>query len=169
MKLKLNKDKLNKAIQGILIVLIIFTVGFIWSNSLKPVVESDKQAHSVANQINKITTQNNTVEQPEIVTDILRNIRKTAHLVEFLTLGIEISLLSISIRRKISCQSMWNIISTGVMISVIDESLQIISHRGPVVKDILIDSLGLFIGIFCFLLVFCIIKIINSIKKARAT
>ena len=168
MKSKLNKDKLNKAVQAILIVLIIFTIGFIWSNSLKPVHQSNIQSHAVAEKIESITTPNDsTKQQNPFIKNLIQNIRKTAHITEFMALGIELSVLSILMNKKNKIQQIWNVFSVGIIIAVVDEALQIISHRGPVVKDILIDSLGLLIGTLLIGAFFSIYLLVDKTIKLK--
>ena len=72
-------------------------------------------------------------------------LRKIAHFAEFFAVSAAITLL-LRLFRPLSAQLIFNCLSLGLMIAVIDESLQIISLRGPLVSDILLDFCGVIAG-----------------------
>lgn len=85
-----------------------------------------------------------------------KDVRKYAHFAEFALLGILVSIYGL-LRSKLTFQKLMNILSFGLFIAVADESIQILSGRGPLVKDVLLDMAGygsgtavsLVIGMIC--------------------
>lgn len=112
------------------------TVIFIFVNSAIPPEKSEEQSDRVSEIIS-------TVIPPE--TDlgqfILTYIRKIAHFTEYGLLGIEISVyVFIYMKRRAA----WGAASLAVPLAVgfTDESIQIISGRGPSISDVWIDIGG---------------------------
>lgn len=149
---------------AICIVLVVFTVGFIWNNSSKSNTVSHDDSEVVAEKIEQIVTDNGQKEPSDTLSAFLGAIRKAAHAIEFFILGIGLTALTFIIKKRFSPQLLWNILSSSLAIAVIDESIQIISGRGPKVKDILIDFCGAAAG---FLLTLFIRFIISSLKKGK--
>lgn len=137
--------------QLLLIILIIMNILFIWGNSML----SQEQSRNLS----------------IFFRDILRNIfdftgggdaisthmvRKSAHVFEFLVLGILITLFC----GKSGLKKCVMIIAAGVSVAIIDETIQIFTGRGPAVKDVLIDTVGYIIG-------FLIIMIIKRMRNQK--
>lgn len=122
--------------------LIVLTVGFIWNNSSKPPAESQQVSAAVAEKIGQIAADSRTKAQSSFLDVSVDYIRKAAHAVEFFILGIELTVFSFILRKKLKPQSLWNILSSALAIAVIDESIQILSGRGPKVQDVLLDFCG---------------------------
>lgn len=72
-------------------------------------------------------------------------IRKAAHLLEFAALGAEVALLLALCGRE-GKRALPPLLAVGVAASLLDETLQIFSSRGPLVSDIWIDIAGFTIG-----------------------
>ena len=64
-------------------------------------------------------------------------VRKLAHVLEYGTLGCELALLCVIHRGR--RQFLMNAASAGLAAAVVDEALQIVSDRGPLVQDVLLD------------------------------
>lgn len=71
-------------------------------------------------------------------------VRKSAHIIEYFILGIFLTLFF----RKVSVKPFF----TALLIAVMDESLQIFSHRGSSLIDVWIDFISAVVGI-CLVLV----------------
>lgn len=132
---------------AVCVLLIAVTVGFVFNNSAKPTAESQQAAAVVAETIEEITQKTDTGEtQTELVS--VKYIRKAAHAVEFFALGLELAAFSLLVgRRKYSFQKLWNVLSVSLLVAVADESIQILSGRGPKVQDVLLDFCGAAVGI----------------------
>ncbi len=89
-------------------------------------------------------------------------LRKIAHVTEFCSLGL---LLSWGVRmlRKQRWEHFVYPMAIGVAVAAIDETIQIFSPgRGPHIRDVAIDTLGVVAG----LLLFTLIHFIRNRKKA---
>ncbi len=128
-----------------------FTVCFIWGNSSFSQADSAEQSSGLLEWIRNIFISVG-AENSSVFLFIEKYIRKLAHFSEYFLLGGESVLFFFIDDFRFSLQKFWNAFSFSVLIAVTDESIQIISGRGPMVQDILIDSLGAFCGIFCMVL-----------------
>ena len=148
--------KTRKTLIVFVFVLLLTTISFIFANSLETVSESSAKGESVMNAVlpglEMFLGKGN-------VTDHL--VRKIAHFVEFGALGVELMLLGI-LRRKVNYQNISNCLFFGLASAVIDESLQMLTDRSPLVKDILLDFSGVVTGVLFVLLLNCIVK---SVRK----
>lgn len=127
--------------------IIIATLIFIWGNSF--------ESFTVSQQISKTVTE---VVTPGLEVFIGRGhvtnpiVRKLAHVTEFAILGSGMALLSAARKRR-GFQPIFNCLSAGLAVAVIDETIQIFSDRGSSVSDVLIDFAGVCIGIILALLI----------------
>ncbi|MDD4730032.1 MAG: VanZ family protein [Dysgonamonadaceae bacterium] len=136
----------------ILLIITILTICFILGQSMMPVSHSDSESkavtESIVKPIEEAITGNRTIEHSIV--------RKWAHCIEYAILGIELSIL------MIGQQKLWlsliRVFSYGTGISLIDETIQIFSRRGPEVRDVWIDATGIAIGIVVTTLICVIIR-----------
>lgn len=121
------------------------------------------------------------VAKPRPVIDfVIANVRKIAHFIEHGFFGIEIFLLMFFIekdsgkKRKIfpiGVKSFIISLNIGILVALFDESIQILSGRGPDVRDIWLDIAGyatftaLMFAIFS--LVRYIIFLVKTMKKSE--
>lgn len=112
---------------------------FIWGNSLMSRQLSHLKSESALQAVSPLfdSIANSGLTEPML--------RKIAHFAEFFAVSAAITLL-LRLFRPLSAQLIFNCLSLGLMIAVIDESLQIISLRGPLVSDILLDFCGVITG-----------------------
>lgn len=122
---------------GLCLFCILLTAAFIFYNSAQPVPESQKASASVAETIVSVAL--NGGASFGSWTSFVNHIRKAAHAVEFFALGAELSVLFFVLFRKHNAQSVWNVLSIALCTAVADESIQILSGRGPKVQDVLLD------------------------------
>ena len=99
---------------------------------------------------------------------VQKNLRKLAHFTEFFFLGLWASLYTALFlkKRKIS----YNLLPFGLIVAILDETVQIFSKRGPSVTDVWIDALGYAVAVALVLLaalILLLIKHINRIREGR--
>ncbi len=144
--------KKRNLLSFLLVILIIATLAFIWGNSLQSIpeskIKSGKALEIIAPVLEFFVGKGN-------VTDHL--VRKLAHFTEYFVLGIELSLL-MAVRSRVSFQGVCNCLFAGLAAAVTDESIQIISNRGPLVSDVLLDFCGVSAAVFLVLLIIALIK-----------
>jgi len=150
--------KRNKFLASVILILLVAMLIFIFSNSLEPVAKSKAKSMSVMEQIKPILEL--FIGEGNITDHI---VRKIAHFLEYTTLGIAVMLFAI-LRSRTNIQSVVNCLSFGLASAVTDESLQMLTDRGPMVKDVLLDFSGVLIGVF---FVFVINLIAVSLRKNR--
>jgi len=145
----------------ILSIIIAANIAFIWGNSLKSRGESQMLSLGVLQLIRPLL---NAIFSPENVTDHL--VRKLAHFTEFGALGAEFVLMTILLR-KVKLQSILNCLFAGLVVAVIDETIQIFSARGSQVADVWIDFSGVVAGVLFALLIYAIVARIRKAKQDK--
>lgn len=130
----------KKLINIILSVLTVFTLSFIFSNSLLSREESTHISMRVLEFFKPVLK----AFGADISTDLF--VRKLAHFAEFLALGAEFACL-LYFNRGISFQMSVNAAFCGLLCSVTDEFLQLFSGRGSLVHDVVLDFSGVLAGI----------------------
>ena len=126
----------------LLILLILLTLAFIWGNSLLPRTESQEISRGLLAEICAA------LETVGLHIDPQNDhwLRKLAHFSEFGLLGVELCLL-LWLNRQKSVQGFINCAFAGLAVAVTDEALQLISHRGSQVQDVLLDFAGFVTGL----------------------
>ena len=121
------------------ITLLAFNVLFIWGNSLLPGSVSGAISHWVRNMLSFILP-----GRPVNPDSGHGLVRKLAHFTEFAVLG-GLLLWQYTMRRKKSLPAFF----WGVLAACVDETIQrFVPDRGPSILDVLLDSLGVAVGIF---------------------
>ena len=152
---------------GICLVCVLLTVAFIFYNSAQPVPESQKASASVAETIVSVAPNGGAFFGSW--TSFVNYIRKAAHAVEFFVLGTELSLLFFAVLQKRGVQAVWNVLTLALLTAVTDESIQILSGRGPRVQDVLLDFGGGAVALTLVMLIFLIVRAVqNSRAKKKA-
>ena len=112
------------------------SLAFIFGNSLLPKEESASVSGGVQGIIESI------VGEDSPIAEFFRlYLRKIAHVTEFALLAIEVTLLRFLYDKR-SLSSFLHSLSFGLLVGVTDESLQILTDRGPMVSDVLLDFSG---------------------------
>jgi len=138
----------RKNLSLFLSVLIALTLAFIWFNSLLPKSESSDISRGLLDAIYKALKNVGIL----ITSNDDHWIRKLAHFSEFGLLGSELCLL-LFVKGRAHMQGFINCCFAGLSAAVTDESLQLISNRGPQVQDVLLDFWGFITGLLlCALL-----------------
>ena len=143
--------------QLVLLILIVMTVAFIFTQSIIPPETSSAESEVVSDVVTDVVVDIIGDDTPEKVEKAERaskyideNMRKIAHVVEFAVLGAEVAVLGFLIEReKAKSSKSISLLSVaaaslifGLLIAFLDESIQILSGRGPLVSDIWIDLSG---------------------------
>ena len=141
----------------ILYILLGLIVFFIWDNSMQNGGSSDGFsllfAETFASIANELGFHGN-------IWILNRIVRKLAHLTEFTILG---SLLYTILRRYITYGTVIKTIGLGMLIACLDEFIQLFSPgRSSQFSDILIDTVGIVIGIL-------VVKLVYYIRYKRST
>lgn len=152
-------------IRGILIILLIITFGVIFKFSS----QTGTKSSGVSQKVTEVVTSNirsiqekNEPEKEKIITHIEHIIRKIAHFSIYTVVGILI--MSLCETYKIKELDKFSIsIITGILYATSDEIHQIFTPgRSSMFTDVLIDTMGVLLGI---LMVLLIIKIVEICKK----
>lgn len=132
--------------------LLTLNIAFIWGNSLLP----GEISGAISNGLKSILESLVGVQEGGSGGGGL--LRKLAHFTEFACLGVLLRWLFGMLLQKKWQYYTWPAIA-GVAVASLDETIQMfIPGRGPHIKDVGIDTLGLALGIF-------IISLITHIKK----
>ncbi len=144
---------------AIMILVIILTVTFIFSNSVDDKSESNKKSDGIvkvikppADEISKKITGSEIDKK-----DFTKYTRKTAHFIEFMILGIELMILMLLIEKAFS-KLIFMPLFIGLLVACTDEFIQSFSGRSDMVSDVLLDFAGCFTGIVITAIIFCFIK-----------
>lgn len=147
----------------VIVALIVLTIGFIWVNSCFPKAESTEVSEGtqgVVQDVIDVVAGKGKVHIEEGV------VRKVAHFFEFAALGAEFCALYIVLKRQ-RFGSFLEMLPFGLYVSVIDEGIQILSDRGPEVKDIFIDYSGYLAATLVFFIVFIINRNVKNRKNLK--
>ena len=135
----------------IIIALIVGMTVFIWSNSMMPRQESSQMSGGLVAWLESALN----LQIPEVV------IRKVGHFCEYAALGF---LYGIKFRQgRKNGQWVYNYTMAGLATAVADESIQILSGRGPMVVDVLLDFSGFIVG---FAVVQLVAKLVQKCKRS---
>lgn len=148
--------------------LVLLTVAVIFYNSAQPVTSSDETSKNVAEQIvSVLPSAQDATETPRGMREFVQQVRKAAHAVEFFALGAELSVLFYLFHKRLRLQTLWNTVSAALAIAVADESIQILSGRGPRVQDVLLDFCGALAATALCWLLFGVIYAVRHRKERR--
>lgn len=137
---------MKNAKKYIFILVIVLSIAFIWSNSIKVGDSSMQQSNFVKELfISFFAFFGMNIEN----TFFIEFIRKFAHFFEYFVLGLELALFK-NIYYKTSKKALYCLFSIGALVAIIDESIQLIPKLGRSGEffDVCIDVLGVFIAFF---------------------
>ena len=151
---------MNKKALVILGVVLLLIVAFIWGNSVLSPELSDKISRFAGDILSGIVGVGDEVSTVGGIP-----VRKVGHFCEFFALGAAawmlLKLLGLKLYVRIISVSLF-----GVVVPLLDETIQIFSGRGHSIKDVWIDIMGFAVGAAGALLVNLIIsKIVNKSKN----
>lgn len=153
---------------GICVMLALAVIGFIFTNSAQKTAESTKVSLDVTAKIETAVERSGLQDTTLSQNVSPRYVRKAAHAVEFFALGATLFLTAVILHKKLRFQAVWNILAVSLFVAVTDESIQILSERGPRVQDILLDFCGAAAAILLCGLVYYGIRAIFRFAHRRA-
>ncbi len=134
------------------VVLIVLNIAFIWGNSLM----SQEMSSAFSQLVGRIISLFFPDSQVHGGGENHGLLRKLAHFTEFCSLGFLLSWLVAMLRQKKWEQLVLPLLC-GATVAAIDESLQmLIPGRGPAIRDVGIDTLGVTVGILLLTFLFWI-------------
>ncbi len=145
--------------RNLLLFLFILIIAFIWSNSMISSALSGEISHFVA-----LILGGN--QEPSAEEHFL--VRKMAHFLEFFALGATAFALVREYTDDKYRKALF-LMFTGVIVPLVDETIQIFSSRGPSLTDIWIDIGGFTTGCALALGICVIIRAIKRKKTADGT
>lgn len=145
----------------VLIILIIATVAHAFYQSSLPDKQSVEQSDKVGQIVGEIIS-------PETKPGdyIQKNIRKLAHFTEFFFLGLWTGTYVLIFLAKRCAFSF--VLPFGIIVALLDETVQIFSKRGSSVQDVWIDIFGYVCAILLLLFVFLAVHIVKHIRRIRS-
>ena len=154
------KTFICKTMQILLILLITATVLHAFYQSSLPPKESAEVSDKVGEIIEEVIPPDTKPGEY-----IQKNLRKLAHFTEFFFLGLWASLYVALFLRKTG--AFLSVMPFGILVALLDETVQIFSKRGAAVKDVWIDALGFFSSFVLVLFVLLIVFVIRHIRRVR--
>ena len=154
----MEKSKRLKLI--ITLVLMVLTLTFIWGNSLLSMQKSGEESQSLFAVIEPV---GRVIFGKTFTHEFFR---KLAHFSEFFLLGLEVNYLYLLLLGE-KVQKYFRIIPIGIVVATVDECLQILSKRGAMVRDVLLDCFGYFVATAVFVLISYAVKSIKKNKKTK--
>lgn len=115
-------------------------IAFIWGNSLQDATHSSVESRWVLDLV-----QSTFSVIPGISHVTMYEIRKVAHVTEYMALGFFLSLVLSALNRRGRVR---DVVALGFLIACIDETLQLFSPgRSSQVSDVVIDTCGVILGL----------------------
>lgn len=156
----MSTGKKHKVISIIMIIISIFIVAFIFSQSLLPGKVSGEESGRVLRFLNGILTQ---IGMSPFLTHSF--VRTAAHFSEFAALGTSLFFTTISFGKNCLYSAVVSL-STSLIVASADECIQLFSEgRAFQLSDILTDFLGAFLAV---LLIYSVFYVIRLIKRKRS-
>ena len=129
-------EKRRNTLKAVLTGIIALTITSFFVHSLMPSEVSSAESEGVASMLSAILS-----PDTPFGAFVINNVRKIAHFCEYGVLGLELALYIVLLiknkKRGIICA-----FAFAHSVAFIDESLQIISGRGPMIADVWLDMLG---------------------------
>ena len=158
-----KRDVIKLILLWLDVALIIATLAFIWGNSCQPKQVSSQTSQGVYEKIEPIL---DATFGKGVITHAI--FRKMAHSIEFMLLGTEVIAFTYLATGKVYRYT-HNILALGLVVAVMDESIQILSRRGPSLTDVLIDMGGFIIALSLIYLLILAIYLINKFIVRKKT
>lgn len=127
----------------VFVILTVFSIVFILSNSLKNGEESYEQSKGLVDLIESIFDPNDTISTE----DINYFVRKVSHILEFALLGFSVAGMITLICYTKGNHHISLPLLCGLLVAVIDEFIQSFTGRTSSVSDVIIDFVGVICGV----------------------
>ena len=153
---------IKRVFGAVLVLLIIASVGFIFYNSALPPEKSSEQSTALGGVIAEIIP-----PETELGGFVQKYLRKIAHFTEYGLLGIELAVLCVFFTRRKLISLCRSFFFAG-SVALLDETIQILSKRGPSVIDIWIDIGGyVFFSLFTLFASGLVLLVFLLVRKIR--
>ena len=151
-----------KTAQIVLVLLILATILHAFYQSSLPTAESVKQSSKVEQIIEEIIPPDTSAGE-----FVKTNIRKLAHFTEFFMLGLWSALFVLLLKKKKG--GFIALLPFGLIVALLDETVQIFSNRGSSVKDVWIDAAGYVCAVITVLFVtFVAFLVKKTVSRGRS-
>lgn len=157
--MKTNKSRIRLMIAVFAVLVLLITAG-IFLNSLRDLEQSTSVSDPIVELVKPIAP--SLEESDEWMLDIF--VRKSAHVIEFGTLGAAVMCLMLSLRKRYGKTLLGFSCFYVLAVGVIDEFIQSFSDRFSSASDILIDFAGAMLG---FVLVRLAVHIAARVRHRR--
>lgn len=138
-----------KKLKWLFRILIITLIAFIWIHSMMPKSASSTESQAVTGFLSTFF--------PGLSNNI---VRKAAHLCEYAALGALFAIYTFVLEKKCAFIHFINLLFSGLTVAILDETIQIFSGRGPMIRDIWIDLVGVAVSAY-------IIKLITQMLRGK--
>lgn len=128
----------------------------IWGNSMLPPEQSSKMSSEVKQIIEEVTG----IQVEE------HTVRKSAHFAEFAALGAEV-VIFLWLINFVRTRTVVYSIFCGMTAALTDESIQLLSGRGALVQDVLLDLWGFALGAALVLLLYFLKETARPYPRSR--
>ena len=137
----------------------------VWGQSCLNQEESTVNSDMVLDMVTSVDEmKNGSSDQVHMYDNYTRIVRKIAHVVEYSAVGFQLmGILLLRGKKKLKHYLMC--LYGGLTVAFIDESIQILSSRGPLISDVWIDLGGITLGMIFATLVSIIVIKIHSKKN----
>lgn len=160
------QKNMKRILLAVLILAILGTLIFIFSNSVKSKEQSSDQSSEFAESIKPIVDPSDKI--PFNIFE--HHVRKLAHFSEFCLLGFELLLLLALLcngYKNITLLKYTSTMFLALTAALIDETIQIFSDRGSAVVDVWIDFSGAITGSAFGFLILILFSFISSKRKNK--
>ena len=120
-------------------ILSVLLIVFIWGNSILSPSSSDQNSNVVREWLIAVFGSTS-----GFAIFVETYVRKIAHFTEYGLLGT-VLMLTVGLYKNFSWQRLANLYAAGLTVAVADESIQLLSGRGSMVRDVLLDMCGFLI------------------------
>ena len=150
-------------------ILIIITIYTIWSFSMENWRVSNNQSSAALRLLealaNRVAFLRNILNATHLTEDELhQGVRKMAHFSEFAVYGLLSQGFLIAIRR-LNGHNMVHGMSLGLLVAVIDETIQSTRDRGARVTDVLLDFCGVLFGCLVMWIIYGVFRLLSRSRE----
>lgn len=152
MTTQLNKNKILNILIVIFVLLSLFIVGYIFSNSFDSVEQSNEKSENISSKVQQVVDPQKKIPQSEFH----KYVRKGAHVTEFCALGFCVGMVFLLIFYKTKKRFLVTPFVFCAGVGAVDEYIQKFTARGSQISDVLIDIAGSVLGL-AFVLAFSVL------------
>lgn len=161
--------KNSERILKILYVTLTISLILVWGQSCLNKEQSTVSSDFVIDRIEPVDELKNGDEAAHAEYQFLHDlVRKLAHVIEYAAVGFQVMCI-LYLRKKDSLKYYAICLYFGLTVGFLDESIQILSSRGPLILDLWIDLGGVVVGILAAFVLRAVIQHVTSRKELKVT